>query len=39
MGVVGMRERVELLGGTVEAGPWGPGWRVHVELPTREERS
>jgi len=39
MGLVGMRERVELLGGTVEAGPWAQGWRVHVELPTREVSS
>ncbi len=38
MGLIGMRERVEVLGGTVEAGPWEHGWRVHVELPTRGAR-
>jgi signal transduction histidine kinase len=38
MGLIGMRERVEVLGGTVEAGPWEHGWRVHVELPTRGPR-
>ena len=38
LGLVGMRERVEVLGGTVQAGPWGRGWRVHVQIPTQEER-
>lgn len=33
MGLVGMRERIALLGGTVEAGPHGRGWRVRVEVP------
>lgn len=32
-GLIGMRERAELHGGTVEAGRWGPGWRVRAELP------
>ncbi|MGI5507092.1 sensor histidine kinase [Lentzea sp. CA-135723] len=33
MGLVGMRERAELLGGKLFAGPEGPGWTVRVELP------
>jgi len=32
-GLVGMRERVEVLGGTLEAGPFGTGWRVRTGLP------
>jgi signal transduction histidine kinase len=32
-GLVGMRERVEVLGGTLTAGPSGPGWRVSTVLP------
>jgi signal transduction histidine kinase len=36
IGLVGMRERVELFGGAVEAGPWGQGWRVHVTIPHQE---
>jgi signal transduction histidine kinase len=32
-GLTGMRERVEVLGGTLEAGPFGTGWRVRTVLP------
>ncbi|WFE40469.1 histidine kinase [Micromonospora sp. WMMD998] len=32
-GIVGMRERVEVLGGRLEAGPTGDGWRVRTVLP------
>jgi signal transduction histidine kinase len=32
-GVTGMRERVEVLGGQLEAGPVGAGWRVRTVLP------
>lgn len=33
LGLVGMRERVELLGGELRAGPDGPGWTVEARLP------
>jgi signal transduction histidine kinase len=33
VGLVGMRERVEALGGTLTAGPAGAGWQVHAALP------
>ncbi len=32
-GIVGMRERVEVLGGELTAGPSGTGWLVRTELP------
>ncbi len=32
-GLLGMRERARSLGGRCEAGPGGPGWRVHAEIP------
>jgi signal transduction histidine kinase len=34
-GLIGMRERVKLYGGQVEAGPTDHGFRVHVRIPTR----
>ncbi|WP_233604483.1 sensor histidine kinase [Micromonospora sp. HM5-17] len=37
-GLVGMRERVELLGGTFTAGPEGAGWRVRTVLPMAVSR-
>lgn len=37
-GLVGMRERVEALGGTLRAGPHGKGWSVEVVLPNGEDR-
>jgi signal transduction histidine kinase len=33
IGLTGMRERAELLGGSFDAGPRGDGWRVRAELP------
>ncbi|WP_353813277.1 sensor histidine kinase [Agromyces sp. SYSU T00266] len=33
-GLLGMRERVTLYGGTLDAGPGPSGWRVHASLPT-----
>lgn len=38
-GLVGVRERARLAGGTVDAGPLsGGGWRVRVEIPEQEEQ-
>ncbi len=33
VGLIGMRERVESLGGTLAVGPFGDGWRVVARLP------
>ncbi|GGO77954.1 two-component sensor histidine kinase [Nonomuraea cavernae] len=33
-GLIGMKERAMLVGGTFEAGPREDGWRVHTTLPT-----
>jgi signal transduction histidine kinase len=33
-GLVGMRERLLLIGGTLTAGPEGPGWTVRAQVPT-----
>jgi signal transduction histidine kinase len=38
-GLRGMRERAELLGGTLTAGANGRGWRVELRLPTPAEDS
>jgi signal transduction histidine kinase len=35
-GLVGMRERVALYGGELQAGPTAAGFRVHADLPFRE---
>jgi len=35
-GIIGMRERTNLVGGIFEAGPHNDGWRVRAELPTLE---
>jgi signal transduction histidine kinase len=32
-GLTGMRERVEVLGGRLDAGPYDGGWRVRTILP------
>ncbi|MDF5755287.1 histidine kinase [Spongiactinospora sp. TRM90649] len=34
-GLIGMRERVHLLGGRLDAGPCGAGWRLSAVLPER----
>ena len=36
-GLTGMRERAELLGGTLDAAPTGTGFRVLVKVPTGDE--
>lgn len=37
LGLLGMRERVTLYGGSLEAGPGADGWRVHAVLPVGAE--
>ena len=32
-GIEGLRERAELIGGTLMAGPFGPGWQVRLSVP------
>src|SRR5262249_43458635 len=32
-GLIGMRERVELAGGSLSTGPTAHGWRVHARMP------
>jgi len=34
LGLPGMRERIEAVGGRTEAAPSGPGWRVRIMVPT-----
>ncbi|MEU2091352.1 sensor histidine kinase [Nocardia beijingensis] len=36
LGLIGLRERVELLGGELTAGPSGPGWLLTACLPLRD---
>ncbi len=36
-GLVGMRERVAVLHGSLAAGPYDGGWRVRAELPVRDD--
>lgn len=36
-GIIGMRERAAVLGGTVDAGPSALGWRVRATFPADEE--
>ncbi|WIM86345.1 histidine kinase [Candidatus Mycobacterium wuenschmannii] len=38
-GLVGMRQRVELLGGVLDAGPCRQGWSVRAEIPLGEANS
>ena len=35
IGLAGMRDRAELLGGTLRAGPDGDDWRVRADIPIR----
>ncbi len=37
-GIEGLRERAELIGGTLEAGPLGPGWQVRLSVPDDTHR-
>jgi signal transduction histidine kinase len=36
-GLIGLRERVEVLGGRLDAGPAGPGWRLSARVPLAVE--
>ena len=38
-GIIGMRERAAIYGGTVEAGPTSLGWRVRADLHWDEENT
>ncbi len=38
-GIEGLRERAELIGGTLMAGPLGPGWQVRLNVPDDQHRS
>ena len=38
MGITGMRSRVEVLGGTLEAGPGATGFVVRATIPTGADR-
>jgi signal transduction histidine kinase len=38
-GLAGMRQRVELLGGVMDAGPSREGWSVRVEIPLTDPTS
>lgn len=38
-GLRGMRQRVELLGGAIEAGPSRDGWSVHAEIPLQDRNT
>ena len=37
-GIEGLRERAELIGGTLQAGPLGPGWQVRLSVPDDQHR-
>ncbi len=36
-GIAGARERARMFGGTLEAGPYGTGWRIRAEIPVQGE--
>ena len=38
-GLLGMRERVAELGGSLDAGPAGPGWRVRARIPVPDRHA
>lgn len=37
-GILGMRERAQAYGGTVEAHPFGTGWRVRARIPAEQKQ-